>query len=103
LDWSKASEHISRINDIEVPVDYILAADCVYNEASVSVFLECIKQLSKERTVCAVCNEFRSESVHAEFLREFGKHFNIKKVPSSKMDKRYYHPLIHIYILKQKC
>lgn len=103
LDWSKASEHISKIHDIEVPVDYILAADCVYNEASVSVFLECIQQLSKDRTVCAVCNEFRSESVHAEFLIQFGKHFNIKKVPSNKMDKRYYHPLIHIYILKQKC
>lgn len=98
LDWNNP-HHVDQCNP---PVDYILAADCVYNEASVSVFLHTILALSGPRTVAAICNEFRSESVHAEFQRRCSEYFTMKKVSSNKMNKDYCHPLIHIYILKQK-
>eukprot|EP00889_Picochlorum_renovo_P008059 jgi/Picre1/35089/NNA_002552.t1 len=97
LDWSIPS-HFERVSP---PVDYIVAADCVYNEDSVSMFLDAVQALFGPRSIGLVCNEFRSESVHAEFMSKFSKHFSMKKVPSSKMDKQYIHPLIHIYILKR--
>jgi predicted nicotinamide N-methyase len=98
LDWAKPDQ-IARFNP---PVDFIVAADCVYNEASVSIFLQTILALWGDRTVGAICNEFRSESVHSEFQQQFSEHFTIKKVGFNKMNKDYTHPLIHIYILKHK-
>lgn len=97
LDWSIKS-HFERVAP---PVDYVVAADCVYNEESVSMFLDAVQALFGPRTIGLVCNEFRSESVHAEFMSKFGANFSMKKVPSSKMDKKYIHPLIHIYTLKR--
>ena len=98
LDWAQV-EHYGRANP---PVDYILAADCVYNEKSVPVFLQAVVGLMGQRSTAIICNEFRSETVHNEFMKQFGCRFNIRKVPSTKMDKKYRHPLIHIYILKLK-
>jgi len=98
LDWAKP-DHIARFNP---PVDFIVAADCVYNEASVSTFLQTVLALWGPRTSAAICNEFRSESVHSEFQQQFGEYFTMKKVATNKMNKEYSHPLIHIYILKQK-
>jgi len=98
LDWAE-EDHYKRVSP---PVDYILAADCVYNEDSVSIFLRAVLGLCGHRTTAIVCNEFRSQSVHDCFMEQFAEYFILKKVPSGKMDKRFYHPLIHIYILKQK-
>lgn len=98
LDWANP-DHIARFNP---PIDFIVAADCVYNEASVAIFLDTILALWGPRTVGAICNEFRSESVHSEFQKQFSERFTIKKVATSKMNKEYCHPLIHIYILKLK-
>lgn len=98
LDWAQV-EHYDRVNP---PIDYILAADCVYNEKSVPIFLQAVTGLMGKRSTAIVCNEFRSQTVHDEFMKQFGCLFNIRKVPSAKMDKNYRHPLIHIYILKLK-
>eukprot|EP00890_Picochlorum_soloecismus_P000506 jgi/Picsp_1/1456/NSC_04935-R1_s-adenosylmethionine-dependent methyltransferase domain-containing protein len=98
LDWAQV-EHYDRVNP---PIDYILAADCVYNEKSVPVFLQAVIGLMGQRSTAIICNEFRSQTVHDEFMKQFGCFFNIRKVPSTKMDKNYRHALIHIYILKLK-
>lgn len=98
LDWGNP-DHIARFSP---PVDFILAADCVYNEDSVGIFLGTMRALWGPRTIAAICNEFRSESVHAEFQRQCSEYFTMKKVATNKMNKDYCHPLIHIYILKQK-
>ena len=49
-----------------------------------------------------VCNEFRSQSVHDEFMRKFAEYFVIRKATKTKMYKEFYHPMIHVYIMKQK-
>ena len=98
LDWANP-EHYPPLNP---PFDYVIAADCVYNELAVPHFLNAVLAMTGPRTSVAICNEFRSQSVHDVFMQEFSKHFTVKKVPMNKMAAEYQHPLIHIYLLKRK-
>ena len=97
LDWAN-EEHYARLNP---PFDYVIAADCVYSETAVPHFLKAVLAMSGPRTLVAICNEFRSQTVHDLFIEEFMKHFTIRKVPMSKMHAEYSHPLIQIMLLKR--
>lgn len=100
FDWRKEEQiEAARASG---PVDYVVAADCVYNEEAVSYFLNAVLALCGSRTTCMVCNEFRSQSVHDEFMRKFAEYFVIRKATKTKMYKEFYHPMIHVYIMKQK-
>jgi predicted nicotinamide N-methyase len=85
-------------------IEYILAADCVYDEAAVGLLLRTILRLLEERgkptTKILICNEYRSESVHSVFLREFGERFVMKKIPAGKLASGYKHELIHLWKMK---
>lgn len=98
LDWAN-TDHYEALHP---PFDYVIAADCVYNETAVPHFLNTVLAMVGHRTTVAICNEFRSQSVHDIFMAEFSRHFTVKKVPMSRMDPDYQHPLIHIYIMKRK-
>ena len=98
LDWANSEQYKA----VQPPYDYIIAADCVYSETVVPHFLNAVRAMAGPRTSIAICNEFRSESVQAVFMTEFSKHFTMRKVAMNKMDAEYWHPLIHIYLMKMK-
>ncbi|GAB4813580.1 hypothetical protein N2152v2_000626 [Parachlorella kessleri] len=98
LDWSRPEQYAS----FRPPYDYILAADCVYSELAVPSFLAVALHMSDARTHVVVVNEFRSQAVHEAFMAAFQQHFTLKKVPASKMDPQFQHPLIHIYLCKRR-
>ncbi|PRW45241.1 hypothetical protein C2E21_6339 [Chlorella sorokiniana] len=98
LDWSDRSCYA----DFKPPYDFILAADCVYSELAVPHLLATVLAMGGPRTQAIITNEFRSQTVHDEFMAQFGRHFTIRKVAAGKMDANYQHPLIHIYLLKRR-
>jgi predicted nicotinamide N-methyase len=98
LDWGR-KEHYSSVSP---PFDYVIAADCVYSEVAVPLFLATVLAMVGPLGVVIVCNEFRSQTVHDLFVESFSQHFSIRKVSMARMDKAYQHPLIHIYLMKRK-
>ena len=106
LRWGEC-EDIARVIDRVDCIDYILAADCVYNEEAVGKLLDTILRLLEERgkrtTKILVCNEYRSETVQAEFLRRAAAAGlgPLKKEKEGSMHPEYKHELIHIYKLKR--
>eukprot|EP00898_Chlorokybus_atmophyticus_P000027 jgi/Chlat1/1024/Chrsp109S01459 len=97
LDWGNAS-HAERVNP---PFDYVIAADVVYSEHLVKLFIDTLLHVSDHRTTIMIANELRSETVHALFLSSLQPHFNVKKVLKSKFDDVYRHASLDIFILKR--
>lgn len=98
LDWQNEATY----SNFSPPYDHIVAADCVYNESAVNHFLQVVVSMANHRSIITIANEFRSQTVHDEFMLQFSSKFTIRKIPLHKMDDTYRHPLIHIYQLKLK-
>ncbi|GMH33697.1 hypothetical protein BSKO_01531 [Bryopsis sp. KO-2023] len=98
LDWTNREQ----CSSLEVPFDYVLAADCVYHENHLHDFLATILAITDNKSTVLVVNELRSESVQDEFMSAFGEHFTIRKVSHSQMHPTYQHPSVDILILKRK-
>jgi len=107
LRWDNP-EDVARCVDRVDSIDYILAADCVYNEHAVGILLDTIVQLLEQRgkrtTKVLVCNEYRSESVHQAFLAGFAAagFTPLRKEKEGSMHPDYKHELIHVYKMKRK-
>jgi len=84
------------------PFDVILAADCVYSEAAIPVFLAVCLAVSGRRTSILVANETRSLTTAAEWQRVFSEHFLLKRIPHAKMHPEYRHPLIALWQLRRR-
>jgi hypothetical protein len=84
------------------PFDIILAADCVYSETAVPVFLRAVLALSGRGTTILVCNERRSHTTADLWAKTFSEHFALKRVPYAKLDPEHRHPLIELWQLKRK-
>jgi hypothetical protein len=84
------------------PFDAILAADCVYSEGAIPVFLDVVLALSGRQTSILVANERRSHTICDAFERAFGEHFALKRIPYAKLDPEHRHPLIELWQLKRK-
>jgi hypothetical protein len=52
--------------------------------------------LTSSKTSVVIVNELRSHSVHAAFLAAFEPTHTIKRMPASKLDDKYQHPLIEV-------
>jgi predicted nicotinamide N-methyase len=84
------------------PFDAILAADCVYSEGAIPIFLSVVLALSGRQTSILVANERRSHTICDAFERAFGEHFALKRIPYAKLDPEHRHPLIELWQLKRK-
>lgn len=99
LDWADQESYAA----VGGPFDFVVAADCVYAELAVPRFLATVVAMSTAKTRVLVANEFRSASVHEAFLAECKRlGLGLKRVPNSKLDPRFEHPSIHIYMLSLK-
>ncbi|XP_015874557.2 uncharacterized protein LOC107411479 [Ziziphus jujuba] len=98
LNWGN-EDHIRAVGP---PFDYIIGTDVVYAENLLEPLLQTIFALSGPKTTIVLGYEIRSTSVHEQMLNMWKKNFDLKTIPSSKMDETYQHPSIQLYIMGLK-
>lgn len=95
LDWGN-KDHIKAVAP---PFDYIIGTDVVYAEHLLEPLLQTIFALSGPKTTILLGYEVRSTSVHEQMLQMWKSNFNVKLVPKAKMDSKYQHPSIQLFIM----
>ncbi|XP_015688928.1 protein N-lysine methyltransferase METTL21A [Oryza brachyantha] len=98
LDWGN-KEHIRAVDP---PFDYIIGTDVVYSEHLLQPLMETIIALSGPKTKIMLGYEIRSTTVHEQMMEMWKSNFNVKTVSKSKMDAKYQHPSIHLYMMEPK-
>ncbi|CAL4967666.1 unnamed protein product [Urochloa decumbens] len=98
LDWGN-KEHIKAV---EPPFDYIIGTDVVYSEHLLQPLLETITALSSPKTKILLGYEIRSTTVHEKMMEMWKSNFVVKTISKSKMDPKYQHPSIHLYMMDLK-
>lgn len=95
LDWGN-KDHIKAVAP---PFDYIIGTDVVYAEHLLEPLLQTIFALSGPKTTILLGYEIRSTSVHEQMLQMWKSNFDVKLVPKAKMDSKYQHPSIQLFIM----
>ncbi|XP_039791937.1 protein N-lysine methyltransferase METTL21A isoform X2 [Panicum virgatum] len=98
LDWGN-KEHIKAV---EPPFDYIIGTDVVYSEHLLQPLMETITALSGPKTKILLGYEIRSTTVHEKMMEMWKSNFVVKTVSKSKMDAKYQHPSIYLYMMDPK-
>ncbi|KAL8197889.1 hypothetical protein R6Q57_030125 [Mikania cordata] len=98
LSWGN-NDHIRALYP---PFDYIIGTDVVYAEHLLEPLLQTLLALAGPKTTILIGYEIRSTNVHEQMIQLWKKHFEVKIVPKSKMDIKYQHPSIQLYIMTLK-
>lgn len=98
LDWGN-EDHIKAL---EPPFDYIIGTDVVYAEHLLEPLLQTMLALSGPKTTILIGYEIRSTNVHEQMLDLWKRNFKVKIVPKAKMDIKYQHPSIQLFIMSLK-
>ncbi|KAG9444329.1 hypothetical protein H6P81_015669 [Aristolochia fimbriata] len=98
LDWGN-KEHIQAVDP---PFDYIIGTDVVYAEHLLDPLMQTIFGLSGPRTTIMLGYEIRSTSVHKQMLEMWKNNFEVKTIPKTKMDSKYQHDSIQLFIMGLK-
>lgn len=98
LDWGN-QDHIKALDP---PFDFIIGTDVVYAEHLLEPLLQTILALSGPKTSILIGYEVRSTSVHEQMLQMWRKNFVVKTVSRAKMDSKYQHPSIQLFIMSLK-
>lgn len=114
LDWEIDDvESLLKSNGAGDGIDLVVACDCIYNYALIEPFVQtCVDvcRLRKgedgvlsEPTVCVVAQQLRQPDVFEEWLGEFGKHFQVWRLPDDVLIPQLKEGsgfVVHIGILK---
>lgn len=98
LDWGNM-DHVKAVGP---PFDFIIGTDVVYKEHLLEPLLQTMLALSDPKTTIVIGYEIRSTNVHEQMLNLWKKHFEVKIVPRAKMDNKYQHPSIQLFIMTLK-
>ncbi|KAJ9699289.1 hypothetical protein PVL29_008069 [Vitis rotundifolia] len=98
LDWGN-EDHIKAVNP---PFDFIIGTDVVYAEHLLDPLLRTIFALSGPKTTILMGYEIRSTNVHEQMLDMWKQNFEVKIIPKAKMDRKYQHPSIQLFIMGLK-
>ncbi|KAK6936099.1 Lysine methyltransferase [Dillenia turbinata] len=98
LDWGN-KDHIEAVGP---PFDYIIGTDVVYAEHLLEPLLQTIHALSGPKTTVLIGHEIRSTSVHEQMVQMWKRNFEMKIIPKAKMDGKYQHPSIQLFIMGVK-
>ncbi|KAI9254840.1 putative methyltransferase-domain-containing protein [Sporodiniella umbellata] len=84
--WNNKQEmdYVKSAGDI----DYIVACDCIYSEASAMDLVETMDYLSDEKTTIICISEVRNQAAQDKFVEEASNRFNIELIPPIKWQKR---------------
>ncbi|BBN17725.1 protein N-lysine methyltransferase METTL21D [Marchantia polymorpha subsp. ruderalis] len=96
LDWGNET-HITATGP---PFDYIIGTDVVYKEQYLEPLINTILALAGPKTTVMLGYEFRSSGVRELLGQLCQKHFSVKRVLHSKMDPKYQHPDIDLFIMR---
>lgn len=91
-----------HIKAVDPPFDYIIGTDVVYAEHLLDPLLQTILALSGPKTTVLLGYEIRSTNVHEKMLDAWKCHFDVKTIARAKMDAKFQHPSIQLYILSPK-
>nr|GEU67292.1 nicotinamide N-methyltransferase-like protein [Tanacetum cinerariifolium] len=98
LSWGN-SDHIRALDP---PFDFIIDTDVVYAEHLLDPLLQTMLALSGPKMTILIGHEIRLINVHEQMIELWKKHFEVKTVPRTKMDIKYQHPSIQLYIITLK-
>lgn len=98
LNWG----NVDHINAVGPPFDYIIGTDVVYAEHLLEPLLQTMLALSGPKTTILLGYEMRSTNVHEQMLRLWKRNFEVKNVPKAKMDSKYQHSSIQLFIMSLK-
>ncbi|KAK8937244.1 hypothetical protein KSP39_PZI012718 [Platanthera zijinensis] len=98
LYWGN-EDHIKAVSP---PFDYIIGTDIVYAEHLLAPLVHTIIALSGRRTTIMLGYEIRSTTVHEQMIQTWKDNFVMKTVPKAKMDRKYQHASIQLFIMNQK-
>ncbi|KAK9153899.1 hypothetical protein Sjap_001379 [Stephania japonica] len=105
LDWGN-QEHIKAVDP---PFDFIIGTDVISGLCGASIratLADNIRLIRAEDynlgNVLMLGYEIRSTSVHEQMLEMWKSNFELKTVPKAKMDIKYQHPSIQLYIMESK-
>ncbi|KAF5178846.1 S-adenosyl-l-methionine-dependent methyltransferases superfamily protein [Thalictrum thalictroides] len=87
---------------VDPPFDYIIGTDVVYAEHLLDPLLQTIFSLSGPKTTVLLGYEIRNTIVHEQMLSMWKNNFEVKTVPRTKMDSKYQHESIHLYIMESR-
>ncbi|XP_043703342.1 protein-lysine methyltransferase METTL21D [Telopea speciosissima] len=98
LDWGN-QEHIKAVDP---PFDYVIGTDVVYAEYLLEPLLKTILSLSGPKTTILLGYEIRSTTVHEQMLHMWKNNFDVKTIPKAKMDSKYQHASIQLFMMGLK-
>lgn len=98
LNWGNM-DHVKAVGP---PFDYIIGTDVVYAEHLLEPLLQTMLALLGPRTTIVLGYEIRSTNVHEQMLNLWKRNFEVKIVPRAKMDSKYNHPSIQLFIMTLK-
>ncbi|KAG0589047.1 hypothetical protein M758_2G241000 [Ceratodon purpureus] len=96
LDWGNQQQ----AEALNPPFDYIIGTDVVYKEHLLPPLLESVLALAGPKTTLLLGYEFRDSGVKEKLQELFSQHFAIKKITHSKMDAKFQHSNIDLYIMR---
>ncbi|KAF7726956.1 hypothetical protein EC973_008151 [Apophysomyces ossiformis] len=79
-----AIDHIKAAGEI----DYILACDCIYSEASAVDLVETMEKLASEETTIICISEVRNQAAQERFLAEANMRFEVELLPAIQWQKK---------------
>ncbi|GFO28945.1 protein-lysine methyltransferase mettl21d-like [Plakobranchus ocellatus] len=107
LTWGD-EDQMKSLKDASFPEgpDYIMVADCVYYQESVTQLVETIVCLSSSKTTVLCSYEDRElgdkEALQAQFFKLIGEHFTVSEIPMSEQHPELSSPDIHIMKFSSK-
>ncbi|XP_028854388.1 protein N-lysine methyltransferase METTL21D [Denticeps clupeoides] len=97
---AKVLEWGQNVADFLPCPDFILMADCIYYEESITPLMETLKTLSGPQTTVICCYEQRTEGVNPKveklFLEMLLRDFQCEEVPNERQDPEFNSPDIRI-------
>ncbi|KAI8393719.1 putative methyltransferase-domain-containing protein [Radiomyces spectabilis] len=81
---AEAISHIKSMGDI----DYIVACDCIYSEASAIDLVETMDHLATSQTYIICISEVRNQAAQDAFLAEAKKRFTVDLIPAIQWQKK---------------
>lgn len=98
LHWNN-SDQIKALNP---PFDYVIAADVVYIEESVTPLLNAMESLVSDSGVVLLGYQIRSPEAHVLFWEQCGRIFDVEKVPHEHLHPDYAYEETDVFILRKK-
>ncbi|XP_061553215.1 protein-lysine methyltransferase METTL21D [Phycodurus eques] len=100
LEWGK------DVSGFLPPPNYVLMADCIYYEQSITPLVETLKLLSGPETCIICCYEQRTEGINPKVEEQYfellHQSFNCEEIPLSKQDGEFSSPDIRILHVRKK-